>query len=252
LPGKGGVADIDTEDVPKTLAELNASVTRSYDLTATRAGDLNIPVAGTISGGYNRRVVVLERAAYKIVTGHSGAEYHLGYAIRLCLTVNKWDTSLKISLPFVAASAQMGQVEASWMLQVLGLAGPKLAAATAPPAELNVETFVIAKQSLQSLIEAVNDKSTVFTAYQIARIESPDRRDEELRRGVARAYALSRIARRWNLADALGRISSGEPVVNDSIRDTYEAIAPGGDTDRPSEEAARKSRDLLGGVEADV
>jgi hypothetical protein len=249
---RSSVADVDPQDVPKTLAELNAAANRSYDLSATRAGDLNIPIAGTVSGGYNRRVVVLERSAYKLVTGHSGAQYHLGYAIRLCLTVSKWDASMKVSLPFLAASAQMGQVEAAWMLQILGLSGPKLDAATAPPSELSVETFVIAKQSLQSLIEAVNDPATTFTAYQVSKIDPLGRREEELRRGVAKTYALSRIARRSPLADALDRIRSGDPIVNDSIREVYEAIAAGGPADRPSDEAARKSRDLLGGVEADT
>ena len=246
------VTDVDPTEVPKTLDELNAAVTRSYDLSVTRAGELNIPVLGSVGGGYNRRVVVLERAAYKTVTGHSGAEYHLGYAIRLCLTVNKWEANMKVSLPFLAASAQMGQVEAGWMLQVLGLTGTKLAQVAAPPSELNVETFVTAKQSLVALIEAVNDSTTTFTAYQIAKLESAENRDEDLRRGVAKAYALSRIARRSTLQDALNRIGSGDATINDSIRDTYEQLAPGGAADKPSEEAARKSRDLLGRVEADV
>ncbi len=246
------VADVDVGDLPKKLSDLTASVTRSYDLSVTGAGELSIPVIGSIGGGYNRRIVVLERAAYKMVMGHSGAEYHYGYAVRLCLTINKWDANLKVSLPFLAASAQIGQVEAAWMLQILGLAGPKIDKGQVPPSELNVETFVIAKQSLQALIEAINDPTTAFTAHQIAKLESAANRDEAFRRGVVKAYALSRIARRASLQETLNRLQSGDSVANDSIRDTYDAIAPGGPGDRPSEEAARKARDLLGRIEADV
>jgi TPR repeat protein len=251
-PSSRAVADIDPGERPKTLAELTSAMNRSYDLSVTRAGDLNIPVVGSIGGSYNRRVVILERAAYKTVVGHSGAQYHLGYALRLCLTVNKWDANLKASLPFLAASAQMGQIEAGWMLQVLGLAGPRIDAATAPPGELNVETFVIAKQSLTALIEAINDRSTTFSAFQLARIEPVDKQGDDFRRSAARTYAMSRIARRSSLADALDRMRSGDEIVNQSIRDTYEAIAPGGPTDRPTDEAVRKVRELLGGIEADV
>jgi hypothetical protein len=246
------VADVDPSDLPKKLSDLTASVVRTYDLSVTGAGELSIPVVGSIGGGYNRRVVVLERAAYKVVMGHSGAEYHYGYAIRLCLTINKWDANLKVSLPFLAASAQMGQVEAAWMMQILGLAGVKIDEGIAPPNELSVETFVIAKQSLQALIEAVNDPTTVFAAHQIAKLESATIRDEAFRRGVVKAYALSRVARRASLQETLNRLQTGDPVANDSIRDTYDAIAPGGPGDRPSEEAARKARDLLGRIEADV
>ena len=245
-------ADVDSSEIPKTLAELNLAINRSYDLSVTQAGDLNIPVIGSAGGSHSRRVVVLERTAYKNVFGHSGVEYHFGYALRLCLTVNKWDANLKVSLPFLAASAQMGQVEASWMLQVVGLAGSKLAAAIAPPAELNVETFVIAKQSLTALIDAVNDTSTAFAAVQLAKIEPKDILEAEYRKGAAKTYALSRIARRGSLADTLDRIRSGDSVINDTIRETYGQFVGGADTERPSEDAARKSRELLGGIQADV
>jgi hypothetical protein len=244
--------DLDPAAIPKTIGELTNAVTRAYDLSTTRAGELNIPIVGSVGGGLNRRVVVLERAAYKILIGTSGTEYHFGYALRLCLTVNKWDANMKISLPFLAASAQIGQVEASWMLNVAGLAGPKISAAIAPPAELNVETFVIAKQSLSSLIDAVNDASTIFVASQLLKIEPAAQRDANFRKGAAKTYALSRIARRASLADALKRIRSTDAAVNDSISDTYFILVGGAQTDPPSEDAARKARDLLIGVEADV
>lgn len=251
-PPAPAFTDVDPGEKPTTLAELTAAITRSYDLSTTRAGELNIPVVGSMGGSYSRRVVVLERSAYKVAVGHSGAQYHFGYALRLCLTVNKWDVNLKASLPFLAASAQMGQIEASWMLQVLGLSGPKMAAAIAPPGELNVETFVIAKQSLTALIDAINDASTSFSAFQLAKIEPVDKQTDDFRRSVARTFALSRISKRGTLSETLERLRSGDAIINDSIRDTYEAIAPGGPGDRPTDEAMRKSRELLGGVLADA
>lgn len=247
-----GVVDVDDQDVPKTLSALTAAVNRSYDLSTTRAGELNIPVIGSISGGYNRRVVVLERSAYKVVIGHSGAEYHFGYAIRLCLTVSKWDAAMKLSLPMVAASAQIGQVEASWMLQVLGLAGPEVTKAIVPPDELNVEKYVVAKQSLVALLNAVDHSSTTFSAHQLSKIEPRNQRDEDYRKSVAKAYALTRIARRWSLDDALNRLRSDDSVIADTVRDTYEEVYPGSSAERPSEEAAHRSRALLGRIEADI
>jgi len=244
--------DIDPEQIPKTLADLNQAVVRSYDLTATKAGDLNIPIFGSIGGNQSRRVVVLERAQYKSVVGKSGTEYELGYAIRLCLTLNKWDVTTKTSLPFLAASAQMGQIEAGWILQVLGLTGARLAEVAAPPTELNVETFVIAKQSLTALINAVNDPSTQFVAYPITAKRSSDQQDQDYRRAAAVAFALSRIARRSTLQDTLNRIRSQDADIDSAIQDVYDVVANGGPGDKPSDQAVRKSLDLLGGIEADV
>lgn len=245
--------DYDPALVPKTLKDLESAITQSYDLTITRAGELNIPVVGSAGGSMNRRVVVLERIAYKELAGASGSQYRFGYAIRLCVTVNKWDATMKASLPFLAASAQMGQIEASWILQVLGVAGTKISEATAPPAELNVETFVIAKQSLEKLIAAVNDPSTTFAAQTLQKIDTAQQRSQAFEEAAVTTFALSSISRKRSLDEARKRLGAAiDPVASAILQDVYDVMAPGLPADRPTQDAANKANELLGGIQADV
>jgi len=244
-------ADVDPAEIPKQLLDLNTAVNRSYDLSLTRAGDLDIPVVGSAGGSTSRRVVVLERTAFKSITGASGAEYQFGYAIRLCVTVDKWDVNAKLTLPFLAASAQIGQVQASWTMQVLGLAGPAIDGALAPPTELNVETFVIAKQSLTALIAAVNDPTTRFAAARLAVITEADARERALRIAAAETFGLARLARRAPLADTLRRFDGLDAELVAAIEDVYEQLGAG-DGERPADAVALRARGLLGRVDADV
>jgi hypothetical protein len=115
------------------VSELKNAVSRAYDLTVTRAGELNIPILGSVGRSMNRSVVVLGHIAFKSVHGRDRVEQQYGYAFRLCLTVNKWDASGNVGLPCLAASAQMGQIQAYWILQVVGLAGPMISASIPAP-----------------------------------------------------------------------------------------------------------------------
>jgi hypothetical protein len=238
--------------LPSTLDELDESNTRAYDLTVSAASALQIPVAGSASGGFNRRVIVLERASFrKIFTDDIERQY--GYAIRLCVTVNRWQADTKVSLPFLAASAQLGVIEAQWILQVIGLSGKEIDAAILPPTELNVDTFVIAKQSLEKIISALRDPATKFQARLIAEIHPPDAEQRELRSSVARAYALSSIERGRSLQEAKDHLGSDDPLVQDALITVYEKFAGlTNPSDSPSAEVRRKATEVSGRLKTDI
>lgn len=239
---------ITDQEKPTSLDQLPRTYSRAYDLSVTSAAELSIPVVGSVSGGYNRRVVVLERVAFKEIDRPS-AVHHWGYAIRLAVTVSKMDANLKLALPVLAASAQLGQIEASWIMQVIGLAGPRIDEVSITPSELNVETFVLAKQSLTNLIAAVRDPSTQLVAQEVGRIGHGDIMQLEYIRAVGRAYALGRIYRRRRLADALAEIEGGIEGLREVIADTYREFAGLSDqTTQPSPEAQRRAAALLNGV----
>ncbi len=238
--------------IPATIDELGMLHSRSYDLSVTAAGELNIPTVGSFSGGYNRRIVVLEKVAYKRV--QSGDEEHqYGYAVRLCVTVNKWDAGAKISLPFLAASAQLGEINAQWTLQVMGLAGLKVDEAMIPPTELNVETFVIAKQSMEKIIAAVRDPQTTFAAELIARVTPVDKKLRELKLAAAAAFGLTCVERGRCLAEARTRLDTLDSETNDAVTGVYEQLLGSPNSgDKPGEDARRKAREILGRIRADV
>lgn len=242
-------------EAPSKLTDLEEVLTRSYDLTVSAAVDLQIPIAGSGSGGLNRRVIVLERAGFNKVgpDNPEGSEKHYGYAIRLCVTVNRWQATSKISLPFLAASAQLGTIEAQWILQVIGLKGKAIDKAILPPTELSVETFFIAKQSLEKLVEAINDSSTVFKPQLIAEIRAPDNTNLDLRRSIGKAYALTCLERGRSLEDAQQRLGSPDTEVLDAIREVYEIMNGIGDTSqKPSNEVRHKADEICGRLRTDI
>lgn len=247
------VTGFDSDDIPTSLNELTNIETRAYDLSLTRAGQLNIPVIGSVSGGYQRRVVVLERVAYKELEADEGIQHQFGYAIRLCITISDWNATSQVSVPFLAASAELGQIQAKWIMQVRGLAGEQIDRAILPPTELSVENFVLAKQSLSELIGAVRHPTTAFSAALIATVHPIDSLEREYRIATAKSYAVSRLAERQSLADARERLGSDRADVNDAIAEVYQEL--GGITDpdaRPPEEVQRRARELLDGVRTDV
>ena len=234
----------DGAEVPTALNQLNRAQNRSYDLSVTAAGDIGIPVAGTFSSGGSQRVVVLERAAFRQIDfpNNMGSE-QWGYAIRFCVTVSRFDASLKFTLPFLAASAQVGRIEAQWMLQVVGLAGPKIDAESLPPTDLNVETFVLAKQSLEGLINAVRDDSTQFSAARLATITPEQVRLAKYQKAIGTTVALDGISDNTDMAKLLARVSNAR--VADAIRDTYQEVTGGAQI---TQLHRRMASDLLGRV----
>lgn len=240
-----------TNGIPTNLSELNQGLSRTYDLSVTAAGSLSIPVIGSVSGGFDRRVIVLERTAYKLVP-QGNIEYQYGYAVRLAITVNKVAADMKLTLPFMAASAEIGRVEGKWILQVAGLAGAKVDAAILPPTELSVETFVLAKQSLTALINAVHDSETTFTATKVGVKKPADVVEREYRIAVGRAYALGRIHKGRNLNKALSELDTIDDILKDTITDTYKEYA--GITSNnsvPSASVRAKARTTLGDVKVE-
>lgn len=240
-----------TGDLPQTIDDLPIQVSRTYDLSVTAAGQLNIPVIGSVSGGLNRRVVVLERTAYKEIV-EDQITNQFGYAIRLAVTVNKVTAEVNLNLPFLAASAQLGQIEAKWTLQVIGLSGPKIDSALLPPKELNLETFVLANQSLDSLIKAVRDQSTKFKAQLVGIIKPADVVEREFLTAIGKVYALGRFERGKKRGDALADLGSIRDEMRDAIVDTYKDFAGiTNDTEAPSPQVRTRAASLLGPVKVE-
>lgn len=235
-----------TDAAPRPNYQFNLA--RAYDLSVSAAGELNIPVLGGGSASLNQRVVVLEKVAFNKEPQADGSVRHVGYAIRLCLTVSKMEAGLKLSLPFLAASAQLGRTEASWTIQVIGLSGPKVDAAGITPTELNVETFVRAKDSLTKFIEAAYDTTTTHLPAVIA-VEGPHKElAVRLERALAEVVGLGYISVREPFSKASSRIVL-DVAGMDAMRETYSEVA-GTETDdeTPSRDAAKRAVEYLKGV----
>jgi len=148
--------------MPNTLDDLNNIESGIYDLSRTEAAGAGIPIIGSVANSNSSRVIVLEWSAFKEMEGPGGSTLRVGYAIRLTVTINKKSNGFKLTLPFIAASAELGTIEAQWRMQVIGLAGPAIDSAITPPRELNVEKYIEAQQNLKVLIAAARNSDTRF------------------------------------------------------------------------------------------
>lgn len=239
-------------EIPQTMNDLGELLSFTYDLTVTQAGQLNIPVVGSIGGSNSRRVIIFEWTRYKALFGTNNVECRYGYVIRFCLTVNKWDAQGKLNLPFLSAQAELGNIQASWLMQVRGLVGPKLDAVILPPQDLKVETFIIAKQSLEAAIKAISDPSTRFIPGIVVGRVDPNSKESLYRLSAVRAFALSSIKRGRTGADAQGRLGSIDQADIDAMTETYTFCEVENPLEKPNNAARDKAGRLLNGISADV
>ena len=245
------VTGIDPGEIPQTTDELGELMVLAYDLTVKAAVDLNIPVIGTVGGGYNRRVVVYEWTRYKAVSDEDDVDHWYGYTIRFCLTVSEWNVDVGVSLPFLAAQAEMGQIQACWLMQVRGLTGA-IDDVVLPPQDLDVETYVLAKQSLEAVIGAIKDPDTKFVPGVLLAKVDPATTETEYWYSAVRAFALHQISVGRTMAIARSRLRTTDPMAIDIVTSVYNyfeikdpnAPIPSGDS--------AVARQLLGGIRADT
>ena len=245
------VSGIDPKEIPKTMDELGELLSYTYDLTVKRAAELNIPVVGSVSGGFDRRVIIFEWTRYKTLT-EARVQYRYGYVIRFCLTINKWDVKGKLSLPFLSAQAELGNLEASWLMQVRGLTGPKIDAVVLPPQDLKVETFIIAKQSLEAAIKAVADASTKFVPGMLLSTIDPTSDEVKYKLSAVRAFAIYSVSKGRTGSAATARLSSTDPTVSDTITEVYNYFGLADPTATPTNQMRDSASRMLIGIKADV
>lgn len=245
--------EAEASKIPTSLDELSALTSRSYDMSIDAAAELDIPFIASVGGGYARRVLVREFTQYKAIKQDDGNELHYGYAIRLCVTTSSVNTKGKTNLAWVAASVEMKQSEAEYVLEVRGLSGEHIRSQAIEPKDFDVETYVEAHQSIKGLIDAVSDPTTTFSADLVAEI--PAKKDSPsfaYNRAVATSFALSYIEEQEELGEALEDFPSDNPRLVSVIAQVYRDVAGASAADeKVSKAAARAARELLMGVKFD-
>ncbi|MBO9714417.1 hypothetical protein [Sphingomonas sp.] len=241
-------ADTPTPAPAPTLAELGELSSSSYDLSVNQAGQLGIPVIGSVSGGASRRVVVLEWSRFKEFPEADGGIARYGFTVRFCLTVNKWNADLKVSLPFLSAQAELGNIQATWKMEVRGLAGPKINAAVILPQPLSVETFVIARQSLETIVAAINDPTTSYIPGLMISRTPPDTGEQKLRKSAVEAYALYAIYKGRPELRAESDLPSKQPGDEDILRGVYEQLGVETTGETPAQSIRETAKRILNGL----
>lgn len=210
------------KSLPKTIDELPFQNSFSYDVSIETALKLNIPVMEK-SGSASSRILVLERMAYTrlpIETNDpkmKGAIGRYGYVLRMIVSVKRAAVNVKMSIATVAAHAQINALEASWQLQVIGVAGEKIDKLILSPSELDAKTLVVAQQSLEKLTEAV--RTATFLPQEIG-LELP-RTDTDFDASVGAVFAIARAHKGVVRKEALKEVDKAPDEFKAAVKNAY-------------------------------
>lgn len=103
-----------------------------------------VSVLGQLFGSSVQHVaagVVHEAKRYALVRTDTGRPVEMGVAVRLSVAISRLDADAELTLPSIAAHAQLGSAEARAGITVVGYTGP-LGDCLPAPRKLDVETYV--------------------------------------------------------------------------------------------------------------
>lgn len=149
---EGGVA-------PPPLVTKGSALDR-WDIQAHQyktAAEVKMGILGGLFSSRSKLVksgVVQEAKRYKVTQTDKDNRIEFGTAVRLVVAINETEADLELTIPNIAAGAQLAHFEARIALSVVGFVGP-LGDMLPAPGELNVETlpdYLDAFRKMQSYI----------------------------------------------------------------------------------------------------
>ena len=122
---------------PQDIRDLTSENIFTSLLSIDAAAELKIPF-GEASGKFSRRIFIMEYLKYVDIE-EAGEQVRYGVGVRAVSNFKLLSGKAKISsLPFIAASAELGFVEATLRFDVLGLQSPKITNIIPSPSRLGV------------------------------------------------------------------------------------------------------------------
>lgn len=257
ITAEDAVAAEEADDVLEVLSAFPAAAIPGRDeldtweiaddqLSYSAALKMNLPVF-TVDSSFQSRVLVrdVRRYARREVDGVVG-EY--GVAVRLVITVFALELEGALTVPVVAAQAELNLVSAHAKMTVLGFRDSKVGELLPSFEKLDIEglqKYTQAADKIRSYIS--RNEAAVFPTLLRQVPEPPGPDEEELATGVATARALRLIARRRSQKEALAGIPAGWEVFTTATARTYASITPGAPVDaRPDAEAAKRAATWVG------
>jgi hypothetical protein len=241
--GAGPLTTIpDCASIP-TATELDELDKRRFESDASFAGSLSQGLFSG-SGGGRRLVVVEDFYRGKYCTAPSGERLLYGAAVRLRVGISEIKAEMKLTLPFIAASAEVGSARAFYHLSVKGYTGPNIAELIPEPGDFNVETYVGLMDKITKIQKLLTSDTANIKPVRLA-IDVPDTDAAfVLRSSVGTTWALSQIADGKNLNDALQAYDWSDEA-SAAITATYRKLDIA-DGSQPHGDATRAAQAMLG------
>ena len=222
-------ADLTSWEIYEELVEYGAAVR------------MNLPVA-KVDAKLDRQVLV--RDVMRYATVRRGDESHdYGVAIRLVVTVAAAKIDGELTLPVIAAKAELGMLSASARLRVIGYRNNDIGGMLPDFARLDVGNYgkyTEASDNIRAFI--AKNKSFIFPVL-LRTVEKPSSNEADLLQAVSRARALRAVANREPLDDVVRNSRDAWPEFASAVTEAYKNLAPGiSDTDRPTKAQADAAR----------
>ena len=151
-----------TEDWTRLTPEVDFEVPRLENWAVQANGystevATKVGVLGRLFGGDVKRVragVMHEAKRFTVRKTGDDTEFIIGVAVRIFAATTEWKANLQLTLPNLAADAQLNTSDARIGVEVVGYTGP-LGTLLPSPQQLNVESFAVYLRAFNSIQEAV-------------------------------------------------------------------------------------------------
>jgi hypothetical protein len=236
-------------EVPKSLKDLDSGeIVSTYQFSVDMALALELPI-GSTEAKFARKIFIQEYSNFREITDND-QKLRYGIAIRWIANIKMLDVKANISsMPFVAASAQFGHVEASARFQVVGISSHKITQLMPNPANLDLESYVEMKNALTEIKKLIWDSETKVTPQPLAVFgEISEREEEKYEEAIAVAYTLNCIREGKKLLDTLRLTDDKSDLFKNVAQSIYHDITKNSEINvKPSEESRKEAERLLYG-----
>jgi hypothetical protein len=201
---------------------------------------------GSVSASAQSRTLLAEFSRSASVEVEDGlAQY--GAAARLVVGVTSFEAKGTLTIPVLAAEAQLGRSQASVSLTVNGYVGDGLAELLPTGIlTLNVDTYSSLTTSISEIVKLIgSDRENIRPEllWVEAEDEGPAKVEDELTRSVGTAYALNQIKNRKTVDSAVdGYEDKDDLIALEAIRHVYSILLPEDDPERAAEASERAER----------
>ncbi len=207
-----------------TRADLESWQVRDDQLSYDAALKMSLPIA-SVDANFSRRVVLRDVCRY---TERTAGNVTTVWGVAVRLTVTVWSTKLegRLTLPMVAAQAQLGIVNASADLRVLGFKNNEVGKLLPKFETLDVGSYGEYTKASDAIVTFISEHEADIVPVVLKTFEKPPPKKERLTVAMGSARAVHFIARRKPLRDAIAGTTSWSEF-GDAVQATYAELVPG-------------------------
>ena len=248
----------DLRDIPKLAPECQnipsvAEIQRGFrlnEMLLTSSVALKLDIAFVSLGTtQNQLVFVQDFSRTKECLATDGNTVLLyGQTIRTVITLSDWSRKGGLSLPFIAADAELNNKRHLINIDVRGFTNPEMvrAANELSGKVMNVENYAKFSSIQKRLTDLAADQNTVHHVERLGVIANID--EGSTKQALAISFAVKQIERGRSCFEAIDRFRDRNAITEIAIRDAYTTLVGACDASSPDTVAKAKAKQYLLGL----